>query len=221
MVEYEKDAIVNPSVTEYIRSELKKNDGILAELEAYAAEHDVPIILPETAQLIKNISMIKRPSDILEVGCAIGYSSTLLAGTLADGGHITTIEYDPDMVRMARSNIKRAGFENTITVVEADARDYLPYIEEDERFDFIFLDGPKAHYVYMLDECVRLLKHGGVLIADNVLYKGMTADDELVIRRKITIVKRLRAFIDALSAHKELETSVLPVGDGMTFSVKL
>ena len=84
----------------------------------------------------------------------------------------------------------------------------------------IFLDGPKAHYIYMLDECVRLLKKGGVLISDNVLYKGMTADDNHVVRRKITIVKRLRKYIDMLMEHKELETSLLPLGDGVTISVK-
>ena len=82
------------------------------------------------------------------------------------------------------------------------------------------LDGPKAHYIYMLDECVRLLKKGGVLISDNVLYKGMTADDNHVVRRKITIVKRLRKYIDMLMEHKELETSLLPLGDGVTISVK-
>lgn len=79
---------------------------------------------------------------------------------------------------------------------------------------------PKAHYIYMLDECVRLLKKGGVLISDNVLYKGMTADDNHVVRRKITIVKRLRKYIDMLMEHKELETSLLPLGDGVTISVK-
>ena len=81
-------------------------------------------------------------------------------------------------------------------------------------------DSPKAHYIYMLDECVRLLKKGGVLISDNVLYKGMTADDNHVVRRKITIVKRLRKYIDMLMEHKELETSLLPLGDGVTISVK-
>ena len=72
----------------------------------------------------------------------------------------------------------------------------------------------------MLDECARLLKKGGVLISDNVLYKGMTADDNHVVRRKITIVKRLRKYIDMLMEHKELETSLLPLGDGVTISVK-
>ena len=84
----------------------------------------------------------------------------------------------------------------------------------------IFLDGPKAHYIYMLNDCLRLLRSGGVLVADNVLYKGMTADDAHVVRRKITIVKRLRHFVSALYARSELTTSILPLGDGLTVSVK-
>ena len=85
----------------------------------------------------------------------------------------------------------------------------------------IFLDGPKAHYIYMLDDCVRLLRKGGLLVADNVLYKGMTTTDDLVIRRKITIVRRLRQFITELNSRTDLKTSILPLGDGMTISVKL
>lgn len=220
MTIYEADAIVKPYITEYIRSELKKSDGILAELEEYAKENDVPISHPETAKLILNLGYLKRPKHILEIGCAIGYSSILLSKTLADGGKITTLEFSPDMAQIARENIKKAGLSDVITVVEADAKDYLSYIDEDECFDYIFLDGPKAHYLYMLDECVRLLAPGGVLISDNILYKGMTATDELVQRRKITIVKRLRAFISALTNHPELETSILSVGDGVTVSVK-
>ena len=90
-------------------------------------------------------------------------------------------------------------------------RDYLSYIDDDEVFYMIFLDGPKAHYIYMLDECVRLLKKGGVLISDNVLYKGMTADDNHVVRRKITIVKRLRKYIDMLMEHKAVSYTHLDV----------
>jgi len=220
MTTYEADAIVKPYITEYIRRELKKSDGILLELEEYAKEHNVPISHPETAKLILNLGYLKRPKHILEIGCAIGYSSILLSRTLAKGGKITTLEYSPDMAEIARNNVKKAGLSDVINVVEADAKDYLSYIDEDEYFDYIFLDGPKAHYLYMLDECVRLLAPGGVLVSDNILYKGMTATDDLVQRRKITIVKRLRAFISALTNHPELETSILSVGDGITVSVK-
>ena len=218
MIEYDKDAIVPPYITEYLRGETPPHHGILKELEEYASEHEVPIIQPETAQFLKVIGSIIRPHDILEVGAAIGYSSILMADTLADGGKIVTMEYDGDMARIARENIRRAGLYDTITLAEGDAKDLMPNIGG--QYDMIFLDGPKAHYIYMLNDCLRLLRPGGVLIADNVLYKGMTADDGHVIRRKITIVKRLRHFVSALYARSELTTSVLPLGDGITISVK-
>lgn len=221
MIEYDKDAIVPPYITEYLRAKTTHEDEFLHELEAYAEKESVPIVEPETARFLSVMTEIKKPARVLEVGTAIGYSSILIARQMADSGKITTIEYNGDMVKIARENIEKAGFLDAVTVVEADAKEYLSYIEEDEAFDMIFLDGPKAHYIYMLDECVRLLKKGGVLISDNVLYKGMIADDNHVVRRKITIVKRLRKYIDALMAHPELKTSLLPLGDGVTVSVKI
>lgn len=221
MIEYDKDAIVPPYITEYLRTKTTHEDEFLHELEAYAEKESVPIVEPETARFLSVMTEIKKPERVLEVGTAIGYSAILIARQMADGGKITTIEYNGDMVKIARENIEKAGFSDAVTVVEADAKEYLSYIEEDEAFDMIFLDGPKAHYIYMLDECVRLLKKGGIIISDNVLYKGMIADDNHVVRRKITIVKRLRRYIDMLMEHPELETSLLPLGDGVTVSVKI
>lgn len=218
MVEYDKDAIVYPYITDYLRKEIPKHSGILKELEEYAEKNSVPIVQPETAQFLEVIGAIKRPERVLEVGCAIGYSAILTAQYLASGGTVTTIEWDADMAITARENIKRAGFEDRINVIHNDAKEVLPTLSAE--YDIIFLDGPKAHYIYMLNDCIRLLKKGGLLIADNVLYKGMTADDEHVIRRKITIVKRLRRFISAQMQRQELKTVLLPLGDGVTVAVK-
>ncbi len=218
MVEYDKDAIVYPYITEYLRKEIPEHKGILKELEEYATEHSVPIVQPETAQLLSVLVSLKRPLRILEVGCAIGYSAILMAEGLQDGGTVTTIEWDANMAEIARENIKKAGLENTINVIHNDAKEVIPTLTAE--YDIIFLDGPKAHYIYMLNDCIRLLKKGGMLIADNVLYKGMTADDEHVIRRKITIVKRLRRFISAQMQREELKTVLLPLGDGVTVAVK-
>ncbi|MCX7715654.1 MAG: O-methyltransferase [Clostridia bacterium] len=219
MIEYEKDAIVHPYVTRYIRGELFERDEFLRSLESYAEENNIPIVPRETASLLSVLSHMMKPVNVLEIGCAIGYSSILISRGLSLGGQITTVEYSPEMAAAARENIKRAGLSDTIAVVEADAKDYIK--ELNGVYDFIFLDGPKAHYVYMLDDCVRLLRKGGILVSDNVLYKGMTADDRLVIRRKITIVRRLRKFISALVKREDLKTSIIPIGDGVTVSVKL
>ncbi len=219
-MDYDLNAIVTPYVTEYIRSRISQKNELLRELEAFAAQHGVPVAEPETARLLSVLTRLVRPKRILEVGCAIGYSAILMSESLAEGGSILTLEYDPDMVRVARDNVKKAGLEDRINVVEADAKDYLSYIDEDECFDMIFLDGPKAHYLFMLDDAVRLLKPGGLLISDNVLFKGMTADDDHFARRKVTIIHRLRSYIDTLMAHPQLETAILSQGDGVTLSVK-
>lgn len=219
-IEYDLNAIVPPYITDYLREKMTHNDGFLHELEEYAKENSIPIVEPETARFLSVMCRMAKPKKILEVGCAIGYSAILMAKATDENCKIATLECNEEMVHIARENIKQAGYSEKISVIEADAKDYLSYIDDDEVFDIIFLDGPKAHYIYMLDECVRLLKKGGVLISDNVLYKGMTADDNHVVRRKITIVKRLRRYIDMLMEHPELETSLLPLGDGVTVSVK-
>lgn len=220
-MEYDLNAIVTPYVTSYIREKTVQKNEFLRSLEEYAKENKVPIAEPETARLVSVLTKLKRPKRILEIGCAIGYSAILMSESLAEGGDILTVEYNPEMVRLARENIKAAGLEDKIKVAEADANDYLPYIDEDEIFDIIFLDGPKAHYVNMLDDAVRLLKKGGLLISDNILFKGMTADDEHFVRRKVTIIHRLRDYINALMTHPQLETSILSQGDGVTLSVKV
>jgi predicted O-methyltransferase YrrM len=217
---YDLNAIVTPYVTSYIREKTVQKNDFLRGLEEFAAENKIPIAEPETARFLSVLTKLKRPKRILEVGCAIGYSSIIMSEGLSDGGSILTLEYNPEMVQLARANVKKAGLEDTINVVEADAKDYLAYIDEDEIFDIVFLDGPKAHYLFMLDDAVRLLKKGGLLISDNVLFKGMTADDDHFARRKVTIINRLREYIDTLMAHPQLETSILSQGDGVTLSVK-
>jgi len=219
MIEYEKDAVVQPYITEYIRGELKQRDGLIHEIEKNAVSREVPILQPETAKFIETLIMAKQPTKILEIGCAVGFSAILMASA-CNKAEITTLEFDERLAAEAKNNIKKAGLSDRIKVIFADARDYVSYIDGEELYDIIFLDGPKAHYIYMLDDCMRLLKKNGMLICDNIMYKGMTATDELVIRRKITIVKRLRKFISTLTSRNDMETSIIPIGDGVTLSVK-
>ena len=216
MIEYDKDAIVYRYITDYLRQTVPENSGILKELEDYAGENSVPIVQPETAQLLKTLVRMIRPRRILEVGCAIGYSAILMA--LETDATISTLECDGEMAEKASENIEKAGLSDRIHIIKADAREYFKTLTGE--YDMIFLDGPKAHYIHMLNDCVRLLKRGGILVSDNVLYKGMTADDEHVVRRKITIVKRLRHFISAQMQREDLTCVLLPLGDGVTISVK-
>jgi predicted O-methyltransferase YrrM len=219
--DYDRKAIqmVNQSfINEYIRETLKPSEGLLKELEEYAGEKHVPIIMPETARMLTVLGRLTKPARILEVGTAIGYSSILMAGILAPGGRIDTIERDEEMLLKARENIKRAGLENTISIIAGDAEEVLRCL--DKQYDMVFLDAAKGQYPEFLPECLRMLKKGGMLVADNVLYKGMVASDELVVRKKKTIVTRMRGFLETLCADSSLDTSILPVGDGVALSYK-
>ena len=205
-------------INEYVRNTIRKNDGILKELEEFAEKNHVPIIQPEVARLMQVLGRIIRPKNILEVGTAIGYSAILLSEILEPDGKIDTIDRYELMIERAKENIKRAGLSDVINVITGDALDVLKCL--DKKYDLIFLDAAKGQYMEFLPECMRMLKPKGVLLSDNVLYKGMVANDELVVRRKKTIVRRMRDYLDAICNCDELDTSLIPVGDGFAISYK-
>ncbi len=203
-------------IENYIRDTLRPNTGILAELEAFAAENHVPVIQPEVAKLILVLGKIIKPDRILEVGTAIGYSAILFSQILNEGGRIDTIERYSLMTERARENIKKANLKEVITVMEGEALDVLKCL--DKQYDIIFLDAAKGQYLEFLNECLRMLKKGGLLISDNVLYKGMVASDDILVRRKKTIVRRMREYLDYICSNDLLETSIIPIGDGVALS---
>jgi len=205
-------------ITKYIRATIKPNVGLLAELEEYASQNHVPIIQPEVAALMKVIGNMKQPTRILEVGTAIGYSSILFSGFLKQNGIIDTIERNEVMIELARKNIKSLGLQNTINVIAGDAIDVLACL--DKSYDMIFLDAAKGQYSEFLEQSKRMLVSGGILVSDNVLYKGMIASDELVVQRKKTIVTRMRSFLKTLCEDESFETSIIPIGDGVALSYK-
>ena len=205
-------------IIEYIRDTIKANTGLLAELEKYAALNHVPIIQPEVAALMKVIGQMKQPSRILEVGTAIGYSAILFSEFLNRDGIIDTIERNEEMIELARKNIKSVGKQNTINVIAGDALDVLACL--DKRYDMIFIDAAKGQYNEFFEQCKRMLVPGGLLVSDNVLYKGMIASEELVVRRKRTIVTRMRDFLKTLCEDEGFETSIIPIGDGVALSYK-
>ncbi|HOV25749.1 MAG TPA: O-methyltransferase [Pseudobacteroides sp.] len=205
-------------INNYIRNTIKDNDGILKELEDFARENHVPIIQPEVAKLLLVTGKLLKPKRILEVGTAIGYSAIVLSNVLAEGGKIDTVDRYELMIERAKINIKRAGLENTVNIIVGDAVEVLRCL--DKKYDMIFLDAAKGQYPEFLPECMRMLNKGGLLFSDNVLYKGMVANDDLVVRRKKTIVKRLRDFLSSICENEELDTSILPIGDGVALSYK-
>jgi len=204
-------------IEDYIKGLLHEKDSFIEKLEAYSTENRVPIIQPEVKQLLSVIIKSSGIKSILEIGTAIGYSSIVFCRAM-DGGKIVTIEIDEEMQRLALENIENVGYTKNIEVILGDATQVINEI--DGQFDCIFLDGAKGHYIHLLDTCLQLLKPGGLLISDNVLFRGMIASNELVKRRKITIVKRMRSYLEAISNHPQLTTSIIPIGDGVALSFK-
>ncbi|AOT72867.1 O-methyltransferase [Geosporobacter ferrireducens] len=209
--------IVNPLIEEYIRNTICKNEGLLKEMEEYALENHVPIVQPEVSKLLEVITKIQGAKDILEVGTAIGYSAIIFCQS-SDGGKVTTIERRADMIEKAQTYIATAGLSSSINILQGSAEEVLPSLEG--TYDLIFLDAAKGQYMEFLASCIHLLKPGGVLISDNVLYKGMVASNEYVIRRKKTIVKRMRTYLDYIMENPKLVSCLLPIGDGVAISYK-
>ena len=210
--------IVYDVVEDYIRETLEPNTGQIREMEIYAEENSVPIIHKEVAELLKVILKIHRPKRILEIGCAIGYSSIFFASVLDNDVEIITTERNPVMLEKAQENIKKAGLEEKIKILVGDAQETLKDVEGE--FDMIFIDAAKGQYKMFFDMVIDKLKVDGLVVSDNILYKGMIASDDLVVRRKKTIVKRMRDYLDYICQSDYLDSSIIPIGDGVALSYK-
>lgn len=203
---------------QYLRELIPSNIGILEELEKFALENRVPIVQKETAKFLELMITMNRPKKILELGTAIGYSSILMNLTSGGLSEITTIERDEKMIEIANANIIKHGMQNKITILKGDCLEILESLQDE--YDMIFMDAGKGHYNHFLPHCLRLLKKEGVLIADNVLFRGMVASKELATRRKITIIKRMKSYLELVSNNNDLVTSVIPMGDGISVTVR-
>ena len=203
-------------ITEYLHKLLPESTEELQLLEKYALDYEVPIIHREVKALLEVICLLKKPLKILEIGTAIGYSASVMALSSPEDVKITSIEREPEMTRLALDNITKLQLEEKIRVIEGDALEVLPLLSS--KYDIVFMDAAKGYYNEFFDSVINLINDGGLLICDNVLYKGMTATDDLVKRRQKTIVGRMREFLEMLCNHSKLTTSVIPIGDGVTIS---
>ena len=211
--------IVNERIVDYINSLDKGNSPVCNAIEKEALADGVPIIRKEMGNLLKVLLLLKRPQKILEVGTAVGYPSILMSENMPENCRITTIENYEKRIPVAKNNFKRAGKEEVITLLEGDAMDILK--ELDGMYDFIFMDAAKGQYINFLPELLRLMPAGGLLISDNVLQEGDIVESRYgVTRRNRTIHTRMREYIYTLTHAEQLETSIVPIGDGITLSVK-
>lgn len=191
----------------------------LKELETEAKESGVPIIRPQMQSLMRVLLSLQKPMRILEVGTAIGFSALLMAEYVPEGAHITTIEKYEKRIPIARENFIKFNRDKDITLLEGDATEILR--ELTGPYDFIFMDAAKGQYINFLPDILRLLTPGGVLLSDNVLQDGNVIESRFaVVRRDRTIHSRMRDYLYELKHNDELVTDILPVGDGVTISVK-
>lgn len=205
-------------IEDYIRTITPQNNPYLRDLEKFAQKNHVPIVEPETAQLLKVLLKMNKPKTILEVGTAIGYSALIMAEATSRDTKITTIERNENMIKEAHKNISSSPYKDRIRIIEGDAEEVLPHLKD--TYDFIFLDAAKGQYLDFFKYCASYLNKGGLIVSDNVLFKGMVASDKLVVRRKKTIVTRLRAFLSYINDLDGYTSSVIPIGDGVALTYK-
>lgn len=191
----------------------------LEDLAKRAEEEHVPIIRRGMRSLIRTLLEMSRPARILEVGTAVGFSSILMAEYGPKDCRITTIENYGKRIREAEKNIEASGFRDQITLIEGDAGKVLKGLTDP--FDFVFMDAAKGQYIVWLDDIIRLLAPGGVLLSDNVLQEGDLVESHYIVtRRNRTIYKRMRQYLFELTHRSDLVTTILPVGDGAALTVK-
>lgn len=208
--------IVNPRIVELMRSRQRQLTGQLAEIQNFAREQNIPVIPHETVVYFQFLLSIIKPTRVLEIGTAIGFSTLLIANEVPNA-HITTIERYEEMLRYARENLKE---HPNIQLIEGDASTILPKLNE--RYDFVFMDSAKTQYIKFFPQILSMLTNEGVLVIDDVFQAGdVTCALSEVPRRERNIIKALNKLFDATLDESKLITSLVPLGDGLLLVKKV
>ena len=212
----------NNRISDFIGAFLRENEPLLEEIREEAQKDAVPIIRDETAALLRVCLEMHKPKRILELGTAVGYSGLFMLYSLGESAELSTVENFPKRILKARENFARSPYSEKITLLEGDGGEILErLVLEKKNFDFIFLDAAKAQYPLWLPLILELLPTGGVLFCDNILQEGLLLESRFFLeRRQRTIHKRMREFLHLLRENAELESSIVPIGDGVSISVK-
>lgn len=187
----------------------------LEEIKEKALNEHIPIIMDDTLEVIENIMKEIRPTAILEIGTAVGYSAICFSKFLEKGGFIDTIERDKERIKEAKENIKIVEEDKTINILEGDAVEILPTINK--KYDMVFIDAAKGKYPFFLEQALRLIKDDGIIFADNILYKGYVMSDYNKHKQR-TAVTHLREYIKLTTDNPKLDTQILEVGDGLAIT---
>ena len=211
--------VVKEELLDFMRTQQKKLPGELGKLEEEAHVAEVPVIPHETVVFLKFLLGQLQPERILEIGAAIGFSSSVMATTIGENAHVTTIDRFDVMIEKAKKNYERLGLTDKVTLLEGQAADILP--ELSGPYDFIFMDSAKSKYIEFLPECLRLLRKGGVLMVDDIFQGGtILLPDEEIPRGKRAIHRKLNEFLRVVMDHPDLTSTILPLGDGVILMTK-
>ena len=187
----------------------------LEKIKQKALENHVPIIMDDTLEVLDKILRDAKPQRILEIGTAVGYSAMCFSEYLAPEGEIDTIERDEERIAEAKINIEKVGVAEKINIYEGDAVEILPTLNQ--KYDVVFIDAAKGKYPFFLKEALRMLKPNGIILADNILYKGYVMSDYNKHKQR-TAVRNLREYIKEVTENPNIETEILEVGDGLAIS---
>ena len=187
----------------------------LEKIKQKALEEHIPIIMDDTLEVVDKILKEIKPKRILEIGTAVGYSAMCFSEYLQKDGKIDTIERDKERIAEARINIKNVGVEDKINIYEGDAVEILPTLNE--KYDVVFIDAAKGKYPFFLNQALRMINKNGIILADNVLYKGYVMSDYNKHKQR-TAVRNLREYIKEVTENPNIKTEILEVGDGLAIS---
>lgn len=190
----------------------------IEQIKEKALNEHIPIIMDDTLEVVGKILEDKKPERILEIGTAVGYSAIMFSKYLTENGYIDTIERDEERIKEAKENVKDLNLEEKIHIFEGDAIEILPTLKGP--YDVVFIDAAKGKYPIFLSEALRMLGNNGIIVADNVLYKGYVMSDYNKHKQR-TAVRGLREFLKELNENENLTTQILEVGDGLAISKKM
>ncbi|MDQ0205449.1 O-methyltransferase [Alkalicoccobacillus murimartini] len=205
--------------TDYLVALTPKRSELLEQMEAYAEEHGVPIMDLVGIESLLQLLQLHSPKRILEIGTAIGYSAIRMAEVLPEA-EIVTIERDSERAAVARTNIKEANLSNRIHLIEDDALNVVEILEKMPLFHVLFIDAAKGQYQRFFDQFSPLLAPGGIIFSDNVLFRGLVAEQDIESKRLSKLAGKINAYNQYLMEHPDFHTRILPIGDGLAVSIK-
>ncbi len=209
--------ILFPAQTKYLEEFKKNDDPLILEMELFAKEHNVPILPEQSVEFLEQLIKIVKPKRVLEIGTAIGYSSIKIAKQLKKKSILSTIEMSEDNAKIANNFIEKSGVGDKINLLKGNALEIMPRLNK--KFDFIFLDADKQYYKRLFDYSIVLLKKGGVIFVDNLLWHGYAASNRVPSNYKAS-TKLIREFNKIFTSQSNLLTTILPIGDGIGVGIK-